>query len=145
MSQEHVPNPEAIYDTLTSDTTFMAMVGSRVFKASNTQLDAISIVTPGATLPDLKSTTGLEVVIHDISDLSRREYITTDFDIVTVWRVFLLAWPGADGSTLNNAAKRIMQRFSKAITIETSPTPDGLGSIAQMLALIPSDSLIVPE
>ena len=141
MTQQHASSPEVIYNVLTTDSDFMDLVGSRVFKVGNTTLDAISIVTPGADLPQVKSTTGLEVVIHDVSDLGRRNYITNNVDITTTWRVFLLAWQGATGSTLNDAARRIMELFSKATTIETSPTADGLGSIAQLLVLIPSDSI----
>ena len=141
MTQQHASSPEVIYNVLTTDSDFMDLVGSRVFKVGNTTLDAISIITPGADLPQVKSTTGLEVVIHDVSDLGRRNYITNNVDITTTWRVFLLAWPGATGSTLNDAARRIMELFSKATTIETSPTADGLGSIAQLLVLIPSDSI----
>lgn len=143
MAQQHASTPEIIYNVLTADSAFMELVGSRVFKAGDTELDAISIVTPGADLPPIKSTTGLEVVIHDVSDLGRIEYITNDIEITTTWRVFLLAWPGATGATLNSAATRIMQLFTKATTIETSPTPDGLGSIAQLLVLIPSDSVVL--
>jgi hypothetical protein len=145
MTQQHVDTSEVIYDTLTSDETFMALVGSRVFKAGNTELDAISIITPGEPLPAIKSQTGLEVIIHDISKLDRREYITNEYDITTTWKVFLLAWPGSNGATLNSAARRIMQLFSKASTIETNPTPTGLGAIAQLLVLIPSDSLVLVE
>jgi len=145
MPQQHVENPELIYDTLTEDEDFMALVGTRIFKVSDTELDAISIVTPGESLPAIKAQTGLEVIIHDISMLSRREYITEDHDITTVWKVFLLAWPGANGSTLNDAARRIMQLFSKASTLETNPTASGLGAIAQLLVLIPSDSVILVQ
>jgi hypothetical protein len=143
MAQQHASSPEVIYNVLTTDSTFMELVGSRVFKAGNTALDAISIVTPGADLPAIKSTTGLEVVIHDVSDLGRRQYVTSEIDITTTWRVFLLAWSGATGGTLNSAATRIMELFTNATTIETSPTPDGLGSIAQLLVLIPSDSVVL--
>lgn len=143
MAQQHVDTPEIIYDTLTGDETFMALVGKRVFKADSTELDAISIVTPGAVLPAINSQTGLEVVIHDISQLGRRNYIAGEADITTTFKVFLLAWQGADGSTLSDAAKRMMQLFSNATTLETNPTPSGLGSIAQLLVLIPSDSIVL--
>lgn len=143
MPQAHVNTPEVIYDTLVADTAFMALVGSRVYKTADTALDAISILTPGAPLPAIKSQTGLEVVIHDISALDRREYITEDSDITTIWKVFLLAWPGADGATMSAAARRIMQLFSKATTLETNPTPSGLGAIAQLLVLVPSDSVVL--
>lgn len=141
MSQQKADSPEVIYEVLSDDETFMELVGERIFKAGDTALPAISIVTPGAELPGVKSITGLEVVIHDISDLQRRNYITGDLDITTVWKVFLLAWPPANGSTMNDAARRIMELFSNATTIETNPTPDGLGSLIQLLVLIPSDSV----
>lgn len=143
MAQTHVENPEVIYNTLTGDSTFMNLVGTRVFKANNTQLDAISIVTPGADLPAVKSISGLEVIIHDVSNLDRRFYLTNDNNFTTTWKVFLLAWPGATGATLNSAARRIMEIFSNATTIETVPLQDGLGAVAQVLALIPSDSIIL--
>lgn len=143
MPQQHVATAEDIYDTLTNDEVFMDLVGKRVFKTGSTELDAISIVTPGEDLPPLKKQTGLEVVIHDISQLGRRDYITENSDITTTWKVFLLAWPPASGKTLNDAARRMMELFSKAKTLETNPTPSGLGSIAQVLVLIPSDSIIL--
>lgn len=144
MSQQHADSPETIYDTLTDDEAFMDLVGSRTFKAGDTVLDAISIATPGEELPAASSITGLEVIIHDVSDLSRRDYITNSSDIITTWRVFLVAWPGANGAVLNDAARRMMELFSKAETIETNPTPTGLGAMAQLLVLIPSDSVVVP-
>lgn len=144
MPQQHADSPETIYDTLTGDEAFMDLVGSRTFKAGGATLNAISIVTPGEELPAASTITGLEVIIHDVSDLSRRDYITNGSDITTTWRVFLVAWPDANGAALNNAARRIMELFSKAETIETNPTPTGLGAMAQLLVLIPSDSAITP-
>jgi hypothetical protein len=142
LAQQHVDTPEVIYDTLVADATFMALIGSRVFKNADTVLDAISIVTPGAQLPAIKSQTGLEVVIHDLVPLERREYITEDSDITNTWKVFLLAWPGATGTTMTSAARRIMELFSKASAIETNAAPSGLGAIAQLLMLVPSDSVV---
>jgi hypothetical protein len=142
LTQQHADTPEVIYDTLVADATFMALVGSRLFKGASTALDAISIITPGAPLAAIKSQTGLEVVIHDISDLRRKDYITEDLNVLTTWKVFLLAWEGADGATMNAAARRIMELFSKASTIETNAAPSGLGAIAQLLVLIPSDSVV---
>jgi hypothetical protein len=143
VAQQHVDTPEVIYETLTGDEAFIDLVGTITFQAGNTALNAISIVTPGADLPSPKSITGLEVIIHDVSDLERRQYIGSEVDITTTWKVFLLAWPGANGATLNAAARRIMELFSQASTIETTPTPTGLGAIAQLLVLIPSDSAII--
>lgn len=142
MSQEHASSALLIYDTLTADSTFMSYVGNRVFKNNNTSLDAISIITPGEDLPAIKSVSGLEVIIHDVGQLAQQKYVTEDYEIMTTWKVFLLAWQGANGTTLNNAARRIMERFSNAYTLETNPAPSGLGSIAQLLTLIPSNSVI---
>lgn len=143
MAQLRAENPEIIYYILTDDDDFMDLVGKRVFKSENTELDAISILTPGQDLPSIKKITGLEVVIHDLNQLNRREYITGDYDVTATWKIFLLAWPGANGKTLSNAASRIMQLFSKATMIETNPVPSGVGAIAQVLVLVPSDSAIL--
>jgi hypothetical protein len=145
MTQQHASSPDIIYQILTEDTEFMELVGTRIFKTGNTELDSISIATPGELLPAIKSQTGLEVIIHDIGQLNRREYITNDIDITAAWKVFLLAWPGANGTTLNNAARRIMQLFSKATTLEINTLPTGLGAMAQLLVLIPSDSLVLVQ
>lgn len=143
MAQNKADSPEKIYETLTEDSTFMALVGKRIFKVENTELDAISIATPGEPLPGVKSITGLEVIIHDVTNLKRRSYVTNDYDIESTWKIFLLAWPGANGSTLNSAATRILELFSKATTIETVPLNSDIGAIAQLLVLIPSDSIIL--
>lgn len=143
MAQTRATSPQVIYNKLSDDSAFMALVGDRVFSTNNTTLDAISIVTPGEKLPDLKSVTGLEVAIHDVANLGRRSYVTGNDDITTIWKVYLMAWPPANGGTLLSAATRIMQLFSKATTIETAATPEGLGVIAQVLVLIPSDSVVL--
>ena len=36
-----------------------------------------------------------------------------------------------------------MELFSNATTLETNPVPSGLGAMAQLLVLIPSDSIIL--
>lgn len=143
MPQQHADSPEVIYEVLSNDEAFMSLVGAVTFKAGDTVLDAISIVTPGAQLPSVKAVSGLEVVIHDISNFNRRFYITQDTDVTATWKVFLLAWSPASGATLSSAAKRIMELFSKALTIETVPVPGGIGATAQVLALIPSDSVVL--
>jgi hypothetical protein len=143
MSQERADTPQKIYEILTNDEVFMALVGKRIFKVGNTELDAISIVTPGATMPAIKSVEGLEVIIHDVTRLDRREYITNDYDIRATWKVFLLAWSNANGETLNEASIRIMQLFSKATSLETVPLESDIGAIAQVLMLIPSESVVL--
>jgi hypothetical protein len=142
MAQQRAESPEVIYDALTADTAFMALVGEVTFTAGNTTLDAISIVTPNEPLPSIESITGLEVVIHDITNKGRRLYVGHEVDITTTHNVYLLAWPGANGSTLSDAADRMMEIFSKATTIQTSRVPNALGAVAQVLVTIPSDSVI---
>lgn len=143
MPQQHVDSPDIIYDTLAGDATFMDLVGQITFLQDGTTLDALSIVTPGEIIKGEKQMNGLEVVIHDVSSFKRREYITNEIDITSIWKVFLLAWPGASGDTMNAAARRIMELFSKATTIETVATPEGIGVMAQLLVLIPSDSVVI--
>ena len=145
MAQQRATSPETIYEVLTDDATFMQLVGQVQFARATSRLPAVSIVTPGATLPEIQSIQGLEVVIHDVANLGRREYIGNEVDITTNWKVFLLAWQGTEPGDLNAAARHIMSRFSKATTIETSPAPQGLGAIAQLLVLVPSDSVIIPS
>jgi hypothetical protein len=142
MAQQHVDTPEIIYDTLTSDSVFIDLVGTRTFKAGSTQLDAISILTPGESLPAIKSQQGLEVIIHDVTELGRQDFISDPHNIKTIWKVFLLAWPDANGETLRSAATRIMELFTGSTTIETNPVPSGLGAIAQLLVLIPSEGAV---
>ena len=120
----------------------MSLVGTRTFETGNTTLNAISILTPGESLPNVRSVSGLEVIIHDVAQLGRRSYVTGPDDITARWMIYLLAWSPANGATLNSAATRIMERFSKAVTIQTAPTPEGLSVLAQVLVVIPSDSVI---
>jgi hypothetical protein len=143
MTQQRADSPEAIYDALTADTAFMSLVGEVTFVAGDTTLDAISVSTPGAPLPAVSKITGLEVVIHDITDKDRRLYVGHEVDITTTHYVYLLAWPGANGSTLDAAATRMMELFSKATTVQTSRVPNALGAVAQALVLVPSDSVII--
>ncbi len=143
MAQNFADSPTAIYDTLTDDTTFMGFVGSYTFTKGNTSVDSISIVTPGADLPQLKSQSGLEVVIHDTGNVANRPYLTGASDPIITWKVFLIAWAPANGVTVMNAAKRMIEIFGNATAIETIATADGLGSLVQTMVLIPSDSPIL--
>lgn len=143
MTQNFATTPDEIFDALTGDTTFMSLVGSYTFVKNSTSIDSISILTPGADLPNLKSQSGLEVVIHDSGNISNMKYLTDTSDAVITWKVFLIVWPPATGSTMVNAAKRMVEIFGKATAIETIATADGLGSLVQTLVLIPSDSPIL--
>lgn len=143
MTQNFTTSPEVIFDTLTGDSTFMSLVGNYTFKKDSTSIDSISITTPGADLPVLRSQSGLEVIIHDSGNVSNFKYLTDSSESLITWKVFLIVWPPATGSTMMAAAQRMVEIFGKATAIETVATSDGLGSLVQTLVLIPSDSPIL--
>lgn len=143
MAQNFANSPEAIFNALTADATFSSYIGTYVFAEGNTQVDSISILTPGQNLPHLKSQSGLEVVIHDAGDITRNDWLTDTSEAVIAWKIFLIVWPPASGSTMSLAAKRMIEMFSKATAIETLSTSQGLGSLVQTMILIPSDSAIL--
>ncbi len=143
MAQNFASSPTAIYDALTDNEDFMDMVGSYTFTKGNTAVNSISILTPGADLPQLKSQSGLEVIIHDSGIVMNRKYLTNASDPMITWKVFLIAWAPADGTTVMNAAKKILEIFGNSTAIETLAAADGLGSLVQTMVLIPSDCPIL--
>lgn len=143
MAQTFASSPQVIFNTLTADAEFSSYVGTYTFQQGNTQIDSITISTPGADLPRLKSQTGLEVIIHDSGDASRMDYLTDVSEAIIVWKVFLIVWPPATGETMSNAARRMVEMFSKAVAIETVATSDGLGALVQTMVTIPSNSVIL--
>lgn len=142
MSQQFPTNPQVIYDTLVADATFMSYVGEYTFKAGQT-MPAISIVTPGADLPSVKSTEGIEVVIHDTADLERINYLTGESDIEANWTMFLICWEGANGTDMTLAAIRALAIFSGSNSYETVSVADGIGAMVQTAIQIPSDMPIL--
>lgn len=142
MAQTLVNSPEIIYDTLTGDTTFMGYVGTYTFTTGVTQ-DSISIITPGATLPQLQSTSGMEVVIHDVGMVSRMDYLTDPSDSVATWKVYLIAWPGSNGATINNAINRMIRLFGGCRTVDISSAAVTIGALTQSLVMIPSSSPVL--
>lgn len=143
MPQNLAATPEIIYNTLTNDATFMTYVGTYTFAASNTELDSITVNSPGTDLPHLKAQSGLEVIIHDVGDTSRLDWLTGESNAIITWKVFLIAWPPATGYTVSLAAKRMIEIFSKAVSVETVAVSDGLGALVQTMVTIPSDSVIL--
>lgn len=142
MAQSTASSPKVIYDTLVADTAFMAQVGTYTFK-DGTTAPSISIVTPGADLPAVSKQTGLEVVIHDIGDMSTRKYISDNPDITFVWKVFLIVWEPANGTNTTAALSRIATKFPLASSIDTFATGSNLGVAFQTQVRIPSDSPIL--
>ena len=143
MAQDLVESPEVIYNTLVADPVIAPLVGTYHFIDNSTQ-DALSIMSPGQELPRLKKVTGLEIIIHDAAQVSGHPYLTNAADIISVWRVYLIAWPGSDGSVLNDVVKQIVKRFGNVWTIEVSARGAPLGALTQSLIMIRSTSAVLP-
>ena len=143
MTQVFPTSPEIIYQTLNNDAEFMGHIGTYVFRQGDLLTKAISVVTPGADLPTVKETNGIECVIHDAGTMRRKEYITGQSDIDTTWSVYLICWEPANGSELTAAAQRAMRLFAGSSVLETVAVSDGLGAMAQMMVTIRSDMPIL--
>lgn len=143
MTQLRASSAEVIYDTLVADETFMSYVGTRKFASGGEELDSISILTPGESLPTIASQEGLEVVIHDSGNISRKDYLTNPSDTLVTWQIFLIVWPPATGADMTEAARRVMELFGGSSAIPTVPTPEGLNSLVQTLINIPESSIIL--
>ena len=143
MSQVFPLSAQIIYDTLVADSVFMDSVGEYEF-ASNpgTTHKALSIVTPGQDLPSVKSVSGIEVVIHDIASIRRRDYYDSS-DLLADWKVYLICWTPGNGTDLTNAVLQMMRRFSGSTSSEVVATADGLGALVQTLVMIPADKPIL--
>lgn len=142
MAQNLASSPEIIYNTLLNDSTFMAEVGTYTFK-SGTSLPSISVVTPGSDLPAVSKQTGVEVVIHDIGDMNTRKYLTSNPDIVYIWKVFLIVWEPATGADVQAAVTRIGEIFPLASSLDVFATGTNLGVAFQTQVRIPSDCPIL--
>ena len=143
MAQQKADSPEIIYDTLVGDTEFAALVGSYKFVGQTTTVDSITVLSPNEKLPQLSSQTGLEVIIHDVGEVRRLDYLTSASEAVVNWKVYLIAWPDANGATVTAATKRIIEIFSNAIGIEVIATPNDIGALVQNVVLIPSNAAIM--
>ena len=143
MAQSKADSPEVIYDTLVGDTEFAALVGSYSFVGQSTPVDSISILSPNEKLPQLSSQSGLEVIIHDVGEVRRVDYLTSASDAVVNWKVYLIAWPDANGGTITSATKRMIEIFSNAVGVEVIATPNEIGALVQNVVLIPSSAAIM--
>jgi len=143
MAQAFPKTPQIIYDTLVADATVQSYLGEYTFESTAGTVPAISIVTPGQDLPNVKTVTGVEVVIHDVADLRRRDYLTDSSDIEITWNVFVICWAPATGDEVTGLVKRAMEIFSGASSFQTVATADGIGAMVQTQLTIPSDSPIL--
>ncbi len=144
MSQVFPTSPTVIYDALVGNATFMALLGTYKFEGNGGATSpAISIVSPGESLPNLRGVTGLECVIHDAANVTRKDYVTGYSTPVYVWQLFLICWDGSNGNDMTAASTEIVQKFSGATSTETVAVSDGLGALVQTRILIPSDRPIL--
>lgn len=144
MAQVFPLSAQVVYDTLVNDTVFMDFVGEYTFKAApGTPVPAVSIVTPGQDIPSVNTVEGVEVIIHDVASIRRRDYLTTDSDLIPDWSVYLICWEPGRGIDLTNAVMRMMTIFSGATSSEVVATADGIGAQVQTLVRIPADMPIL--
>lgn len=144
MAQSFATSPLVIYNTLAADTTFVNYLGQYTFTTGGTS-KSFAIVTPGKPLPHLRSVSGLECIIHDVGNIRRKNYLTGNSELLTTWRLFLIAWDGANGEDINTAAYRVLTRFGGSTSIETVATSSGLQARVQTLILIPEEGAINPN
>lgn len=138
MTQTFPTTPQVIYDAVSGDSVISATVGEYVLKGGAGTFPAISIITPGQELPSLKSTTGVEIIIHDIADKRRRDYYDS-VNIETNWKVFVICWDPATGSEVSVIIDRFLEIFRGSTSVETIATSEGIGALVQTMVLIPSD------
>ena len=142
MAQTFPTSAKVIYDTLVADTAFMAALGTYTFKAGSPTA-AISVISPGESLPELRNVEGLECIIQDAGDIKRMDYVAGASDMAVTYKVFLVCWEEAKGQDMTSAAIRALQIFSGATAFETVAATDGLGALAQTQIRIPSDKPII--
>ena len=143
MAQQFPTTAQAIYETLSTDTVFMNLLGTYSFKAGQ-ELPAISVVSAGEDLPSLRNVQGVECVIQDAGDFTKSEYISGDAARLTInWSLFLVAWEPSKGSDLQAAAERACSRFLGSQAVQTVAVADGLGALVQTKVMIRSDMPIL--
>lgn len=138
MEQVFPDSPGVIYRLLAADSEFQGYVGS--YKFANGQIeDAISLLTPGSKIPSLETVTGVECIIHEISDIKRMDFVNDESKFIKNWKVFLVAWDPANGQDVEQAATRIMELFRGATCQQTIRTSEGSTARVQTVVTIPSD------
>lgn len=138
MSQVFPDTPGVIYRLLSADPEFSDLLGTYRFSDGQVS-DAISLLTPGQDIPGVEKVTGLECIIHDISDIQRIDFVNDSSILINKWKVFLVAWDPATGENVNNAARRIMALFRGATSTQTVRTSEGLTARVQTVVTIPSN------
>lgn len=141
--QSFPTSAQIIYETLSSDSNFVNLLGTYNFKGGGGPIDAISVVTAGADIPSLRNVEGVECIIQDAGNSKLQEYYGSTV-IVTTWSVFLVSWEGSTGADLQAAAEVALRRFAGSEMVQTVATSDGLGSLVQTKLFIKSNMPILP-
>lgn len=143
MAQVFPESPQVIFDVLSNDAVIQSYLGEYKFANTTELVPAVSIITPGADLPNIKTCTGVEVIIHDVADMRRRFYLTGEVDIESNWNVFVICWEPATGDEVTGLVRRAMEIFSGATSFQTIATAEGVGAMVQTQLQIPSDMPIL--
>ena len=142
MAQQLATSARVIYETLASDNTFSSFLGAYSW-ASGGSAAAISIVSPGENIPGAKGVNGVECIINDVGNMSPQYKYDGLITSGVTWNVFLIAWGDATGADVQQAAEHLVSRFPGSFSIDTTATPDGLGSIVQTMVQIRSNMPIL--
>ena len=143
MSQQFPTTAQVIYDVLSTDTDFLAFLGTYTFRAGQT-LSAISVVSAGEEMPALRNVSGLECIIQDAGDTTNSFYLTDEAPRTRVqWSVFLVAWEPSTGADMQGAAEVACKRFLGSQAVQTVAASDGLGAKVQTKLFIYSDMPII--
>lgn len=144
MSQQFPTSSSVIYNALSTDSSFLALLGEYSFKSNNNPLKALSVVSPGQDLPSLRNVTGVECIIQDVGTSNLQQYLTSSPDVVTSFSIFCIAWEPSTGGDLQGVTDHILRRFVGAASVQVVATPDGLGSLVQSQVIVKSNMPIYP-
>ena len=138
MAQTFATTPQTIYNVLANDPIVTGLLGNYTF-TNGSSVRSIAILTPGQKLPQLKSQVGLECIIHDSGDVTRKDYVNDNSDFITTWKVYFIVWDQATGTELDQAVKRVMHLFNGSTSMETLSVSQGLGARVQTMVMIPEN------
>ena len=142
MAQQFPVSAQVIDNTLVADASFVSAIGAYTF-TDQSQLPAVTILTPGTDLPSLSKITGVEVVIHDTGDYTTTSYVAGGAETMTKWSVFVICWAGATGENMQAVTQIICSHFMDSYSIQTVAAADGVGAAVQTKIVILSDKPII--
>lgn len=121
----------------------MSYIGEYTFTGSATTLPAFSVVTPNISIPNLQYVSGLEVVIHDVGSVSRKDYLTDPSMSMVTYQLYLILWDNGTGDELTNAMKIIVESFSGARSVITVPINKTANVAIQATVEVPDNAVIL--